>query len=226
MNLDQRVYLSLRDYSSIFPNRAEVLHHMYFIIGNGFEWHEGRLCSPWMIKRDGELVKCFDEGKLPKRLVISPKRIYKKIVKRWETHFKDENNHYAAKLINSFQKVPCPDEALFLEIHKKKLIESSWKEWQERSSKNTLWRPYPFYESHSRISSVPNEVTTDYLVGAFEAIEDYLNFDPKNGSILHGRLGVVSNEDLSEFYRNRELVRGIKVKLQHRFNLDKRLKSL
>lgn len=47
--LDQLVRASMLRYPLLFGTRWDVLHHLYLVIGNGFEW------------RDGELVSAFDE---------------------------------------------------------------------------------------------------------------------------------------------------------------------
>lgn len=43
MRLEDQVYFGCAAYSSIHPNRAAELNHLFLVIGNGYEWHEGRL---------------------------------------------------------------------------------------------------------------------------------------------------------------------------------------
>lgn len=43
MNLEQQIYFSCAAYSSIHPNRAAVLNHLFVVLGNGYEWLNGQL---------------------------------------------------------------------------------------------------------------------------------------------------------------------------------------
>jgi len=45
MNLKDQIYYSCAVYSSIHPNRAAVLNHLFCVIGNGYEWHKGKLVA-------------------------------------------------------------------------------------------------------------------------------------------------------------------------------------
>ena len=45
--LDEQVRRSLVDYVSLFKSRGDVLYHMYFIQGCGFDWIEGKLIEPY-----------------------------------------------------------------------------------------------------------------------------------------------------------------------------------
>src|SRR5271157_370126 len=45
MNLREQIYYSCAAYSSIHPNRAAVLNHLFCVIGNGYEWHKGKLIA-------------------------------------------------------------------------------------------------------------------------------------------------------------------------------------
>lgn len=43
MNFEQQIYYSCAAYSSIHPNRAAALNHLFCVIGNGYEWANGEL---------------------------------------------------------------------------------------------------------------------------------------------------------------------------------------
>src|SRR5271154_2390826 len=43
MNLEEQIYYSCAAYSSIHPNRAAVLNHLFVVLGNGYEWENGEL---------------------------------------------------------------------------------------------------------------------------------------------------------------------------------------
>jgi hypothetical protein len=43
MRLEDQIYFSCAAYSSIHPNRAAVLNHLFCVLGNGYEWENGAL---------------------------------------------------------------------------------------------------------------------------------------------------------------------------------------
>jgi hypothetical protein len=45
MNLKDQIYYSCAAYSSIHPNKGAVLNHLFCVIGNGYEWHNGELIA-------------------------------------------------------------------------------------------------------------------------------------------------------------------------------------
>lgn len=45
MNLEQQILYSCSAWSSIHPNRAAVLNHLFVVLGNGYEWSNGALVS-------------------------------------------------------------------------------------------------------------------------------------------------------------------------------------
>ena len=47
ISLDENVREALVEYVSLFKTRGDVLYHMYFILGNGYHWIEGKLVDPW-----------------------------------------------------------------------------------------------------------------------------------------------------------------------------------
>lgn len=41
--LDRTVWLGMTNYPTLFERRLDVLHHLYLILGNGYDWHNGIL---------------------------------------------------------------------------------------------------------------------------------------------------------------------------------------
>lgn len=48
MNPEDTIRHTLYYYPQICPNRAHALHHMFCVIGNGYEWIKGELVDPYM----------------------------------------------------------------------------------------------------------------------------------------------------------------------------------
>lgn len=46
MTLEKQIRQSLLLHPSIFPNRWAVLHHLFIVNGNGYEWQDGELIDP------------------------------------------------------------------------------------------------------------------------------------------------------------------------------------
>ncbi len=44
--LNHLIWDSLWHYPMLYNHAGHVLHHLYVVIGNGFDWHEGRLTTP------------------------------------------------------------------------------------------------------------------------------------------------------------------------------------
>ena len=52
-------------YPSLFHNRTEVLHHLFCVLGNGFDWEDGELVDRWQDERPDDLyerINRVDEG--------------------------------------------------------------------------------------------------------------------------------------------------------------------
>lgn len=43
MTVDEVVRRSILHYPTLFKNRTDVLHHLFYVIGNGWEWQNGEL---------------------------------------------------------------------------------------------------------------------------------------------------------------------------------------
>lgn len=43
MTLEKPIYFVMVEFSRLFPSRTEVLHHLFYVDGNGYEWKNGEL---------------------------------------------------------------------------------------------------------------------------------------------------------------------------------------
>lgn len=45
MNVDKTIQAALFHYPTLFQNRTQVLHNLFYVIGNGYEWQDGELVN-------------------------------------------------------------------------------------------------------------------------------------------------------------------------------------
>jgi hypothetical protein len=46
MTLNEHIIKVIKLYPTLFTNRTDVLHHLFCVIGNGYDWKGGRLVAP------------------------------------------------------------------------------------------------------------------------------------------------------------------------------------
>lgn len=66
--LENRISTALLIYAGIFSNRYDVLAHMFFCIGNGYEWIKGELTDGTNFK-SGKALKKYEESMLGNSLL-------------------------------------------------------------------------------------------------------------------------------------------------------------
>ena len=100
MRLEDQIYLSCASYSSIHPNRAAVLNHLFCVLGNGYEW------------KNGALVECCGETtyKNGKRMSVNAaiNKIFRERRKRNEWRKRDERNRKAREKRAFTHSKYCP----------------------------------------------------------------------------------------------------------------------
>jgi hypothetical protein len=100
MRLEDQIYVSCAAYSSIHPNRAAVLNHLFCVLGNGYEWE------------NGALVECCGETttKSGKRLSVRAaiNKIFRERRKRDEFRKHHERNRKAREKRATTHSKSCP----------------------------------------------------------------------------------------------------------------------
>lgn len=142
MDLEDLIKFSIRNYPSVYKSRTSVIHHLYCVIGNGYEWEEGRLVGDEEVLADSEVF--LDEDKQLKdwKHVQSVTGVQKSSVaniKAW------------VGLTNVELKFIRDNVDLFALVDK------------------LPHRIYPLCD-YSRMAFIPDDVKPDYLLGALEAI--------------------------------------------------------
>jgi hypothetical protein len=67
-DLEKRISTALLIYAGIFSNRYDVMEHMFFCIGNGYEWEKGELTDGTNFK-SGKALKKYEENMLETSLL-------------------------------------------------------------------------------------------------------------------------------------------------------------
>lgn len=83
MNLEDTIYVSCAAFSSIHPNRASVLNHLFCVNGNGYEWKNGALRDSYY-KRDRMSVEEAIQD------IFKERRKYNELSKKAERKWKLE----------------------------------------------------------------------------------------------------------------------------------------
>lgn len=170
-SLEQHIRQSLLEYPSIFPHRTEVLHHLFFVLGNGYEWRGGKLAH-WDEDDETDSEAALErEVALQEVAQMSP----------------EERQELLAETLESLR--PRRREILFDED------DSSFKEFVDRCMYRSRLRQfyrateeieercrhrakltwvYPSSPGSSKFFTMPKDVDPDWLAGALEAAEDYL----------------------------------------------------
>lgn len=141
MSPEELIEESIRCYPLIFRNRSQVLDHLFFVIGNGFEWI------------DGELVKIGRE-----RESYNPHHWTRDYLNRFAVDIKmglpADAAHLARTLLwnmeNDFEDRCISEEAA------------------ERAKRYGVYSPYP-ESSYSKINNIPSNVKIEWVVLAAEA---------------------------------------------------------
>lgn len=63
MTLEQTMQCMFDDYPALFRTRRDCLNHLFCVIGNGYEWHNGRLMVVYT--EDGKTVYCDEPSATP-----------------------------------------------------------------------------------------------------------------------------------------------------------------
>lgn len=155
MTLDDSIRKSIFEYPSLFKDldyaksRIKVLDHLFLVIGNGYEWHDGYLAQR-ICKEKGRGFKKF------------PKYGKEKFTKKLdEAYFKTQ----------TYRMFDHHPEIIKLIKENPKFMDLM--EIEDRSL--YVPTPYPVCE-YSRIVVAPDDIRPDWLAGAIEVGEWALSF--------------------------------------------------
>lgn len=132
-------------YSGIFPTVGSVLHHLFFVIGNGFEWH------------NGELVDRFEKKK---RVNV------KDLADKERAEYAERIAGYKAKGLETL--------GLEQELHMYEFVVANIDRIvNDRGIRGaTLDRdPYPICKDYAKIFNVPDDVKNDWLWAMYHNVQ-------------------------------------------------------
>lgn len=143
-------------YPSMYSTTAQVINHLYLVIGNGYDWVNGGLAESYDDTKQGIVRKMLLAGKSIKKI---EKAVAEEDHKRWKEMFADSDREY--------QK-----------LRKKLGLKRIERETREPSKGVT---PYPICE-YSALCDIPPDAKHDWVAGAYEAARlavVYDSYDPR-----------------------------------------------
>ena len=189
MNVADTLFVSCGAYSSIFPNRAAALGHLFLTIGNGSEWENGQLVD--VCEEDG-----FD-GTVAQRIafIFDRRREKRNRRKEWEAEQKRqrESRPPTAKEREEDARLEALIDSAIAEERKKREQdpekydraaserEASYKALVEQMKEDEKWEYcvpdniderlrdtaynnwYPAYEPYSYLVNFPDDIQPDWL---------------------------------------------------------------
>ena len=137
-------------YQSIFPTKGVILDHLFFTIGNGYEW------------KGGELVGIY-EGATAETQLHNLKRYLDKKNKYYKKQHDARMKDFAVFNMKSFDYKP-----IIVPVDLEERMEDLSLPLGIYGEKRNI---YPMSKEYSRIFTVPDDVKPDWLEGAFDAIK-------------------------------------------------------
>ncbi len=143
--VEETVRNSLLDYPTLFSNRTEIFHHLFCVIGNGYEWNDGELVNGY--RMDDGLVEEYEREPCS--------------VKDEEEQMKEYNEQYSKDLYEFLEpalRIQIRKDNAKFEFHKDNI------DLLVKIVGNIDWI-YPMCE-YSRLMNIPDDVKDDWLEAA------------------------------------------------------------
>lgn len=148
MKVDETVRRGIWHYPHMFPNRIHMLHHMFYVLGCGYEWVDGELVDGW-VDDEGVRHSSYDE--------LTDEDAY------WD-HEKYPRGR------------PYPEYDAYVDLVRSEIDERvhnlDWDMWVEG---NPRWQggrhPYPRSQwGGTNINNIPADCKPDWLHAAWQAV--------------------------------------------------------
>lgn len=138
-------------YSDIFPNHLAWVDHVFFVIGNGYEWFNGCIIS--------SNIEDLEEGSFAWEL-------YQKEEKERRERWAEEERQWGERMRELCEKIGEDYEQYKLNVYSKP------KDPEEK-------KLYPVAENYSLVMCVPDDVRDDWLLAAYEAAQILASTPPE-----------------------------------------------
>jgi hypothetical protein len=195
MQLDQTILTSVRFYPTISQTREVVLNHLFFTIGNGYEWVDGELVGD-----DHEFV-----GVDPVEHQVEWARKFAR-----DQSIKDVDDYVMRRLAQVLPIIETAEERVATRWYPH---EFEYPFEEETFPYNSSFI-YPICE-YSRVHTVPNDVQDDWLLGAVEAINMVAHLAPME--VMRDVWSHDAEESARQLERNLSEAKKAKANLIERF---------
>jgi len=144
-SLDFRIWEMMIAYPSLFPTRFYAIHHLYLVLGNGYEWQDGRLVERVPDEKRKAIERMLKDGKTEGEM----RKAIQKMDDQLYGEMRAETRRVSEKLqaLSKKYKVDLADPV----DHPKS------------------FQVYPVCDL-SEIMNIPDDVRPDWLAGAEEAL--------------------------------------------------------
>jgi hypothetical protein len=192
MKLDDHIAYAIRTYPSLYSNRTQVLQHLFCVIGNGYDWHEGTLASH-SFELDGPVLTLeqaeeeYQRSLLERSLITDPEELFQEQLRKMGTHLGDippnllqrwrEDAEYTCawhrRVEREYRTLALRTGGLHGDPG------STMYRHAQRMKKAGVNEPESVYPmcQYSALTQLPDDIEFSWLGGALEAAEDVLRID-------------------------------------------------
>ncbi len=165
----------LLNFPSLYQEPADVLHHLFAVIGNGFEWFDGNLVSWYSEEKDADV---------------------------WlQEQIDDAVNSNMPSLVLHYRQMQ----------HSYQFIKDNIEDIIEHGDTRYAGDYYPL-SSYSRIMTVPDDVTDEWLKAAYQFASDALTayrMKAMGSKTVEENPEFIKYQELATKYDNMLIARGI-----------------
>ena len=186
MTLKNNIRESLLYFPIIYDNALDVLHHMYCVIGNGYEWVNGELveCSgremPISVKDaiDYHIATKLSSEKINSCIDFAMVLLdidknnpdFDKLSKALSDKLSNDLTDVINMTLDIEHRASDFSIATLKDYPDSFICKMREKNKDSARKKMFVWHPYPLSE-YSKMCTIPNDVKDDYLAGAEKMIE-------------------------------------------------------
>lgn len=151
MDWDRYKAVSMARFPSLYVDEADLLNQTFFVIGNGLEWKNGQLTDGCDVYYTSKTIKQLAE----------------------DSYVEHCNFLRSIKAPRSIYPSRDPEVTRARELQKRKMyvVEGFADDCYQLNAEGELIRHiYPMHHEYSRIMRIPDDVQTDWLLAAEQAI--------------------------------------------------------
>lgn len=171
---------SAKYWPTLYRCRADILSQMFCVIGNGYDWDDGRLSDGMRTTKQRE--RYFAQ------LEEDSKRNAQLSIERHKQRLEEETDEKTREMLHRFIKVeaykprvPRTDAEALAVVNNVGHPDKNREAWakpyvkREREEGHTIF--YPLSDKYSKCFTVPDDVRPDWLVGCGETLDMVIKWD-------------------------------------------------